>query len=242
MQKRSILTLFSLFFFATVAAIAAPRGSSDTCSMHSRIPMNKVMYSVSAERWVESENPKVEIHINASLQQDAVDQLQAQVMANLKKLSSSTDWRITYYSRRQDQSDLERVTLHAQARVPQGALANIRGKANDLSEPGVKYSVSTIEYTPSAADVEAAREALRQTLYEKAKAELDNVNKIYPGSHFAIHKLHFVYGDVDPRQMRTCSGGAQEMRVAAVAPASTSMNVSYKEKMTVLVIFASKMP
>lgn len=238
-----MIVAFLVILLTSMSALAQTNTSSSPWPMHPRMPINKIVYTISAEQWVVSEKAKVTVNINANLQQQAVDQLQNQVMDNLKKLSSDAEWRIIEYSRNQDQSDLERVNMSAEARLPQSALNNIRQKAKDLSKPGVKYTIDRIEYSPSAVDVEKVRDQLRQQIYQRTQEELTHVNKIYANSNFSIHKIKFFYGDINPQQFMSKEMGSANIvaRSFAMAPAPASMTVSQKEKMTVLVIFASKM-
>jgi hypothetical protein len=240
MKSKLILLLLVVSLLATVPVRAEEQKCSNH-SMHKRIPLNKVVYHLSVEQWVVSDKANVTVSIDANLQQQAVDQLQTQVMSNLQKLSNA-EWRITYYSRHQDQSDLERVNMQAEARVSQAALNDIRGKASTLSKPGIKYTIANIDYAPSTADIEHVRQELRQAVYTQTQAELDRMNKIYANGDFSIHHVDFFYGDVNPRQVMMKRGASQEMMMTAMAaPVPASMAVSQKEKLTAMVTFASKM-
>lgn len=75
--------------------------------------------------------------------------------------------------------------------MPEAALANLNKKAKSLSKPGQTYTIQDIQFTPSKAAIAKVRASLRNKIYMQAKAELANVNKLYPQQNYFLHEIDF---------------------------------------------------
>ena len=181
-----------LFLWLLVAVAMAQTGEGDTGGCRKDCPrLNKIQLQVSAEQWVTTKTAKVIVGVDASLDQGGLDKLQSDVIANLNKLAKDTQWRITTFDRNQEQSDLEKVHIEAEARLQEGGLTTLRAKAKELSKPGVKYSIIDIQYEPSLSEFEAVRNQLRQSLYKGVSDELASLNNMYPDQHYYVHQITF---------------------------------------------------
>ena len=232
------LLSFLLLFYSSIVVAA----SNDRCG--DDFQLNQITFIESAERWVVAEKALVTVSIDANLDQTGIGRLQDDIMAKLKALSSSTQWRITQNYRRQDQSGLESVHAEAQARLPESQLVGLRQQADKISKPGFKINVSGIEYRPTNAETEQVKRQVRNDLYEQVKTELDSINKMYPKQRYFVNQMIISEGDSAiglQRQM-------QEVKLSSVAlkqagnslVASRTPGVSQKIRLTASVVLGSK--
>ncbi len=201
--------------------------------------LNDVKYTIAAEQWVTTNTAKVIMSIDANLDQAGLDKLQTQVLEHLNAMAKDANWRLTQFNRSQDQSGLEKVQIQAQARLPEQELANIRAQAKKISKPGMKYSVASIDYSPSLGDVEKVRDQLRSDIYTRVKNEIALLEKNYPEQDYFVHSIDF---DPMARPAPMARGYAQTkfMQETAVNSAgSQSMAVSQKIVLTANVDIAA---
>ena len=125
--------------------------------------LSKVQIQLTDQQWVSTKTAKVMINVNAVLQSSGLSELQNKVTSDLKGLYEA-DWHITGYNRSQDSSGLERASLQAEARLPEGSIAGLRDKVKALSSPGQKFTILSIDYSPSFAELSEANSNLRVKL------------------------------------------------------------------------------
>jgi len=154
-------------------------------------PLNTVKLQLNDEAWVKTANAKVLIAIDATLNQAQLANIHSQIMTNLQKIADKTDWHLTQFNRSKDQSNLERLQVLAEARLGEAELAQIGKRVETVNKPGMAYRIAAIEFNPSLADLEKARTGLRDKMYGQIKAELANLNKIYPEAHYFVHDISF---------------------------------------------------
>lgn len=199
--------------------------------------LNEISLQVSAEQWATTKTARVVVGVDASLDQAGLDKLQSDVVANLNKMAKETEWRITVNQRSQEQSELEKVHLEVEARVAESDLTSLRSKARALTKPGVKYTIITIDYTPTLAEMETVRDQLRQTIYRKITNELAGLNKAYPDQTYYVHQITFNSADVAPAPMAYARSNVEAM--AAMPMAKQAVNNSNNLVMTADVVIAS---
>lgn len=202
-------------------------------------PLNQVQLTLSAETWAKTSTARVTVTVEAVLNQSALGNMHKNIEQKLIKISNAAPWHITTFDRQKDKSDLERLTVVAEARLPESALVDARQHAKDLSKEGEKYSISSIEFVPSLADMEAAKQSVRDQIYAQAKTELAKLNALYPEQHYFLFLVNFNPENPTPIVTR------QDMRMSAAmekADAVASVTVSDLVQITAQVLFAAKLP
>lgn len=197
--------------------------------------LNKVSLQLKADKWVTSQTAKVIVSVDAGLSDQGIEALQTKVMGKLGQISNQGVWHIVSFTRQQDKSGLENVHLMAEARLPQTALADLRGKAKGITKPGEAYTVTDVQFTPSDEELTVANKALRSMIYQQARAEIEVLNKDYPEQKFYLYQIDFNATNVMPvYEMRT-------MNVAASGASSAPqpLNVGNKQTMLATVILAA---
>jgi len=233
-RAKQVLTgsVMAFSLFSTVA-LAAPNAVIPT-GEYPRL--NTINFQVSSEKWISTQTAKVDIQIDASLNQKGLDTLQTQVETTLKTLANG-DWRLIDFNRTQDQSGLERVQITAEARLPTAQITDIRTKTEALTKPGLKYQVANIDYTPTPADIQAAQANLRTELYQRIQAEVVLIDKTFGNQAYYVQGISFNgSGIVAPMPMMKTASFAVE---ANAAPAQQDTSVSQKVTMTANVTLAS---
>lgn len=228
-MKRQIVLLWSI-----LAVIISMPGISLAKHGHGLKP-DKIMYRLTEEQWVKTQQAQVRIGISASLNQAGLAQARKSLLANLNRIATA-DWHITRFDRMQDSSGLERLTVVAQARLPEAQLVNLRRQAKVVSKPGEAYTIESIDFTPSLAEINTARAQLRERLYRQVNAEIARLNSMYPQKHFSVHRINFT-----PYRMAHSRATTKQAMLLSVMPeVGSAMNVSSKVQITALVVLASR--
>lgn len=198
--------------------------------------LNTVSLQLSAEQWVTTKTALVSIGVNASLTGSALEKTQSQVLSKLSQISNKGEWHIISFTRSLDQSGLERVQISAQARLPSSDLSGLRDKAKAISVPGETYTLDNVEFTPSEDELREANTSLRSNIYNQAKDEIANLNKVYSDQKFYLHNINF--GGIVPMPM---AENTMYMRGMAAAPAASAKNIAVGNKlnMSASIVIAS---
>lgn len=180
--------------------------------------LNKVTLQLQAEQWVTTKTALVDVGINAAVTDQGIEKIQANVLQKLNQLSDKGEWHILSFNRQLDKTGLESVQITAQARLPQAELGNLRGKAKSISKPGEAYNIDNVQFTPSEDELREANVALRNTIYQQAKAEIDTLNKVYTDQKYYLHQINFaVQSPIVPMPMMNAMA-MEKMAVRSVAP------------------------
>jgi hypothetical protein len=199
--------------------------------------LHQITFNMTSEQWVTTQHADVFVGVDATLDKTQLATAHNDILQKLNKLAK-TDWHITQFNRSQNSSGLEQLSVVAQARLPETALAKIRDDARNLTHPGEAYTVLNIAFTPSTAELEAVRAQLRSNLYDRIQNELNNINKIYSNQKYVVHQIDFSEsGSPQPPvpmiKMAMVAGNAAEM-----APSAPQLTVANKLVMTASVTLA----
>lgn len=190
-------------------------------------PVNEITFTLTAQEWAKTDTAKVTVGVHAALDKKTLGKMREQIMSNLNKIAKG-DWHITTFNRSQDSSGLEKLYVVAEARVNEALLTNVNSEAENVSESGMKYEVRSIDFTPSVADIEKVRKALRDTIYHQAQAEIMALNTTYPQQKYALHSIHF--GDVistsQPQMMMVTGAGVRTQNNAMVNTVSNLVTLT----------------
>ncbi|QBR85422.1 hypothetical protein E3983_12425 [Legionella israelensis] len=202
----------------------------------SDIPLDKIIFQISAKQWVTTQTALLSVDINATLSSADLVKARADIMSSLNKIAKG-DWQLTRFDRSQDSSGLEKLTVNAQARVPQEALTDVYNNAKSVSKPGANYSIANVEFKPSLEEIQNVRGKIREQLYQQINNELKRINKNYPGQNYSLSQLIFMEGD-QPIQPKAFQAREMNAMVMAATPAP-QVSVSNELIMTAMVVVAS---
>ncbi|KTD14982.1 hypothetical protein [Legionella israelensis] len=202
----------------------------------SDIPLDKIIFQISAKQWVTTQTALLSVDINATLSSADLVKARADIMSSLNKIAQG-DWQLTRFDRSQDSSGLEKLTVNAQARVPQEALTDVYNNAKSVSKPGANYSIANVEFKPSLEEIQNVRGKIREQLYQQINNELKRINKNYPGQNYSLSQLIFMEGD-QPIQPKAFQAREMNAMVMAATPAP-QVSVSNELIMTAMVVVAS---
>lgn len=225
---KKILALITLVF-STQVAVADHKDKS---------MLDKVYLSVSAKQWVKTETVRLVVSASATLNDADMVKTRNQIMEQLKTIAKG-EWHITQFNRSQDSSGLEKLAVQAQARVGQTQLNQVYQRAKSVSKPGLTYRISKIDFEPGLADIENGKVSLRETLYQKVTAEIEQLNKQYPNQNYSLNRLIFT----EPGQQPVVPGAKRfkenTMVLTAMSKPAPSVAVSNEIAMQALVVLAS---
>jgi hypothetical protein len=200
--------------------------------------LNKITLQLQAEQWVTTKTALVDVSVNASVTDQGIEKIQAEVMQKLNQLSNKSEWHVATFDRQQDSSGLESIQITAQARLPQTELSHLRNQAKSISIPGEKFTVDNIQFTPNNDELRLANITLRNNLYQQAKAEVDTLNKIYPEQKYYLHQIDFMVMSPPVMPMPMVQSNVA-MGKSTLSRAVTPLSVGNKIQLQAAVIIAS---
>lgn len=211
-------------------------GLAFTCSAWASVDLstmlNKVTFTLNADKWVTTQTANVMVSVNAAVNDGGIEKIQEHVLSKLAEISSTANWHIVSYNRQQDKSGLESIQIAAEGRLAQSELNNLRNKAKSLSKPGETYMIENVLFTPSDEEMQQAKTALRAMIYQQAKMEVDTLNKMYPEQKYYIYNIDF---NGQPNMPVAMEAMAYRSAGGAVQP----MNVGNKLHINAVVVAAS---
>jgi hypothetical protein len=210
-------------------SLSAPAWADNTCA--SNLP--QVSLQLTAEEWVVTQTARVSIALDGLLNKKQLASAQEDFQTALKNIAPEGNWHITEFSRTPSKTSLEQLHAVAEARLTDKALAGLRDRVHAQNSEGLTYTVQEIIYSPTTAEIAAAKAKLRAQIYDQAKAELDRFNSLYPKPGYNLYQINFVNPTVQPGPMLL------KMDVAASREAANSpMSLSQQLTQDALVIFA----
>ncbi|WP_392537886.1 hypothetical protein [Legionella sp. 227] len=203
-----------------------------------QLVLDKIDFQLSAKQWVTTQTALLGVSINVTLTSADLVKARADIMERLNKIAKG-DWHLIEFDRSQDSSGLEKLYVQAQARVNQEALTEIYKNAKDVSLPGAKYEISSVDFKPSFDETQTVLSQIRQRLYQQVNDELARINKEYPNQNYSVSNLVFVEGS-NPSQPRPLQAKAMNtMMVGEASAAAPALTVSNELILTALVEVAS---
>lgn len=233
-----LLRITSFIIALLFTSIASAQSSSDQTSFPFQPVLHQITFTMTSEQWVTTQNADVFVGVDATLDQTQLATAHNDILEKLNKLAK-TDWHITQFNRTENSSGLEQLSVVAQARLPETDLSKIRDDAKALTHPGETFTVLSIAFNPSTAELEAVRVQLRNDLYNKIQNELNTINKIYTNQKYVVHEIDFSEQNAPPPpvpmvRMAMVAGNAQEAAPAEAPP----LTVANKLVMTANVTLA----
>lgn len=199
--------------------------------------LNKLRLELHTEHWITTKTALVNISVFATVTDQGIERIQAEIMQKLNQFANKAEWHIVSFNRQQDKSGLESIQIIAQARLAQTDLSSLRTKAKALSKPGETYSIADVQFIPSEGEINDAQTQMRNEIYRQAKAEIENLNHIYPEEKFYIHSVNFIPGMM-PQPMENNDMSGKVYAMAARAP-SPPLTVGNQQKLHAEVVLAS---
>ena len=197
--------------------------------------MNKVTLQLTANQWITTKSALVNVAVNASVTDQAIEQMQGMVLNKLGQLAKG-EWHIMSFNRSLDKSGLESIQILAQARLPQAELGNLRNNAKRISKPGETYTIDSVQFTPSDEEFRQGNIQLRNDIYQQTKNEIDTLNKNYPEQKYYLNRIDFgSYGPISPMPLNQMYMKSEALAAAPARP----MNVGNKVELQASVILAS---
>ncbi|KTC89435.1 hypothetical protein OQJ18_09350 [Fluoribacter dumoffii] len=202
-----------------------------------QLVLDKIEFQLSAKQWVTTQTALLGVSINVTLTSADLVKARADIMDRLNKIAKG-EWHLIEFARSQDSSGLEKLFVQAQARVNQEALTDIYKNAKDVSLPGAKYEISSVDFKPSFDETQAVLGQIRQRLYQQINDELVRINKTYPGQNYTVSNLVFFEGN-NPPQPRPLQAKVMNTMMMGQALAAPALTVSNERILTALVEVAS---
>ena len=225
----------------TAALIAAPAAVAQVIAPQPI--MDQVSLTLTQEDWVRTETARVVLVVDAAGNGGGGGSVRGEVLKAAAALADRADWKVVSFDRRQDEAGLDRWQAVLEARLAEAQLGGLDERAKKTSRPGLQLRVQEVDFTPTLAEMEAARGRLRTEIYRKVTDEPKAVNDTFPGRAFRVAHVNFEFGTgpvpVPMKRARTAqmSAAAPEM-----ADAGGAMDVAQKVTLTAHVMLQAVAP
>jgi hypothetical protein len=231
---KKILPILAILMSALPAAAQTPWPPAD----------DSITVQLSAEDYVTATTGKVTLSVDAALKNSDAAQTRKEIMAGAQKIAKA-NWRMVNFNHSTDQTGLTRWNAILEARLPEAQLTSLTDTAKSASRPGLQFTLSGTDMSPTLDEMESGRGKLRATLLAKANEELARINKNAGGRTYRIGDIQ--YGSFGmPMVMPMARGKTAHMEMMAMDGAAvsgsaggSSFSVDQKIEMTATVSFAT---
>ena len=231
MHPRLALAFILAFSFAAPVFAQEPLKQDDTVS-----------FDLSAEDWVTTKTAHVTLDVEASVTSTNAGAMRADMTKAIND-AAKADWRLTGFSRSQDQTGMERWSVTFDARLPESALNGLPDVVKKASKAGMQVKVGNIDFAPTLDENEAVRAALRARLFKAAGEQLTTLNSSLPGRGYRIAEITFEPQFLAPRPMFRNKGMMESVAMAAAPPDSgQAQDHSQKLAIQAHIVFAALPP
>ncbi|MEJ0061609.1 MAG: hypothetical protein WDO70_00005, partial [Alphaproteobacteria bacterium] len=184
-------------------------------------PDDYVALDLNAEAWVTTTTARVTVNVDAAVASNAAGTMRADMLKAVSDVAKA-EWRLTNFSRGEDQTGLERWNASFESRLPENQLSGLHDAAKKASKAGMQLTVAEIAFDPTLAEVEAVKAKLRADLYKQAGDQLAALNAAFPNRQYRAGAIDFTGGMMPmmgrppmPMMMKTMAGSTE-----GFAPAS----------------------
>ena len=184
MLSRSLIALLLAPLLLTLS-FAAPARAEETAK-----PDDAVAFDLSAEDWVATKTAHVTLDAEAAVSAANGGTMRADMMKTVND-AAKADWKMTGFTRNQDQTGMERWSVTFDARLPETNLNGLADAVKKGSKPGLQITVGDIDFTPTLDETEAVRAALRTHILKEASDQLAALNASIPGRSYRIAQVTF---------------------------------------------------
>ncbi len=150
--------------------------------------MDQVTVQLTQEDWVRTETARVTLVVDAV---GAGGSVRDEVLKAAGGVSDRAEWRIVSFDRRQDEAGLDKWQAVLETRLPEAGLGGLEERARKASRAGLQMRIAGVDFTPTVAEIEAARSRLRAQIYTRVTEELKAVNAQFPGRAFRVAQVNF---------------------------------------------------
>lgn len=205
-------------------------------------PMDSISLTLSAEDWVEADEAKVTVGIEAAFQGVDAGSVRTEMLTVLGELAAGVDWRFIRFDRSTAASGLEQYSAMVETRLPDTALDGLADKVEDAGRAGFRLNLIDVSFTPTLAEVEAVNSDLRAAIYRMAGQELEQVNAAYPDRNFRVAAIDF-YAGGEPVLAEPRVRMMEAVQAAAdVFSATGGVSVSQKLVLSARLVLEAQLP
>ncbi len=202
-------------------------------------PDDRVIFDVSGEDWVTTKTAHVTVNVEAAVSGSNAGSMRGDMVKAVNDVAKG-DWRLTSFTRSQDQTGLERWSAMFEARLPENELNGLNDSAKKVSKAGMQLTIGDVNFVPTLDEVEAARAALRTQLYKTVNDQLASLNSTLPGRSYRIALINFTgTGDDSVPMPRVMRGQPMLMSANASSPSTPPVERAEKISLSAHVVYAA---
>jgi hypothetical protein len=196
---------------------------------------------ITADDYITSETAKVSVTVTYAMM-DADQDPRAEVMKAADEVSKAA-WYVNGVHRAEDNSGIETVTYSLTVRVPEKEINSLKKKVKAVSRAGLKMQITGTDYSPTTAQFEEGKKAIRKKIYEKVNDELKILNEIVieGDERWVVGDVNFLNNQpLMTKNSRGITASAMYESFNSAAEDEESDGVTQKLTMTANVTFARK--
>ena len=217
----------SYAFLLTVLSVSTVSAASDEC-------LNQVEMRFSQDMWVDTETADTFVDVSASLSAKNSQAFESKILSEMARQSGVSGWRVVSVDRKESDIGLQNIQASVFARLPIDTLVKLQVSLKDLNSPGVKYTIGSVDFTPSADESSEANAQLRSDLYKKVKLGLSRLKKAFPSASYEIHGIRFSDANIS-----SVSSSPRVMMVSGRQVDSNAAQTSSKVTMVANTVYSS---
>ena len=193
-----------------------------------------VRFDVAAKTSIPIDTAKVSVQLSANVSPKALSNVQSEVKGKLENAVESSQWTIDSYQQSKTQSGFIAVDVMLSSRLNAEQIAQLTQALDQISEVGQSFTIANVDYSPSQADIDAARNRLRIEVYQEIQKHADELNKATK-QDYQIHEIDFNTETVPNMKTRMVM-----MADASGNQAAQEMAVDYQVNMNANVTLAKQ--
>ncbi len=225
---------------AVALSLAAPLAVAQTV-VNPR-PDDTVNLSLKLEDWVQTQTVRTVLGVDAAFSGADAGKVRGEILGAVKKLADGADWRFTRFDHNEDASGLERWNATLEARLPEAQLSGLSDRAKQASKPGLQVTLQQADFSPTLAEVEAAKAKLRGDMYKKINEALTQLNQAEPDRKYRVMHVYFNEGAPVYAGAQNFNTPAMAAPMLKAANAGEDIERSEKLKLGANVVFGALAP
>lgn len=169
----------------------------DQC-VNAKPVLDTINYQISSEVNVETTKAEVFVTLNATINSSDLASIQGQAKNDLNGVVKNSQWMIESYSQDKAASGLINVSMVLKDRLSSMQLAKLTDSLSALNTQGKQYKIDHINYQPSLAQIQEAKNTLRLKMIQDVTDQLSMLNK-QTNQAYHIHEINFTAPNYTPQ-------------------------------------------
>lgn len=181
---------------------------------------------VNVEDWISSQEADVQLTVNMAVD-DGMD-TKAVIEQAFDEILKGNDWKVIDLTQFEDSTKMTKLNATIYARLDEQLLSNLEDYIKEIIKPGLQIQVSSIDFTPTLAEMEDFNHKLRKEVYDKIKDEIALLHEVNSGQKWRVGQVSFNDVALSPFEIgRHYSGNGNNVLMASALSDDGGMGTSF---------------